>query len=148
MSLQNTLYINPAFLAYVGSRHIPQPAGLLLKPYSQTFQLPGVFHVTTRDSSTLRWNYWAKVATSMPLLGIFHMPQICDMGQTALLPSRPEGRRAEDFFALKNPTASAGFQPANLGTKGQHATSWQPKPLIKGLKQLRRHLPRELIKRE
>ena len=32
-----------------------------------------------------------------------------------------EGRRAEDFFALKNPTASAGFEPANLGTKGKHA---------------------------
>ena len=54
------------------------------------------------------------------------MPQICDMGQTALLPS--EGRRAEDFFALKNPTASAEFEPANLGTKGQHATSRPPKP--------------------
>jgi hypothetical protein len=24
------------------------------------------------------------------------------------------------FFALKNPTASAGFEPAKLGTKGQH----------------------------
>ena len=32
------------------------------------------------------------------------------------------------FFALKNPTASAGFEPANLGTKGQHATSRPPKP--------------------
>ena len=40
-----------------------------------------------------------------------------------------EGRRAEDFFALKNPTASDGFEPANLGTKGQHATSRPPKPL-------------------
>jgi hypothetical protein len=39
------------------------------------------------------------------------MPQIYDMGPTALLPS--EGGRAEDFFALKNPTASAGFEPAN-----------------------------------
>ena len=48
------------------------------------------------------------------------------MGQTALLP--PEGRRAEDFFVLKNPTASVGFEPANLGTKGQHATSRPPKP--------------------
>ena len=46
------------------------------------------------------------------------------MGQTA-----SEGRIAEDFFALKNPTASAGFEPANLGTKGQHATSRLPKPL-------------------
>ena len=35
----------------------------------------------------------------------------------------------EDFFALKNPTASAGFEPANLGTKGQHATPRPPKPL-------------------
>ena len=40
-----------------------------------------------------------------------------------------EGRDAEDFFALKNPTASAGFEPANLGTKCQHATSRPPKPL-------------------
>ena len=40
-----------------------------------------------------------------------------------------EGRRAEDFFALKNLTALAGFEPANLGTKGQHATSRPPKPL-------------------
>jgi hypothetical protein len=39
-----------------------------------------------------------------------------------------EGRRTEDFSALKNPTASAGFEPANLGTKGQHATSKPPKP--------------------
>jgi hypothetical protein len=57
-------------------------------------------------------------------LEIFYMPQICDMGLTA-----SEGRLAEDFFALKNLTASAGFEPANLGTKGQHATSRPPKPM-------------------
>ena len=33
------------------------------------------------------------------------------------------------LFTLKNPTVSAGFEPANLGTKGQHATSRPPKPL-------------------
>ena len=32
-----------------------------------------------------------------------------------------EGRRAEDFFRPKNPKASAGFEPANLGTYGQHS---------------------------
>jgi hypothetical protein len=32
------------------------------------------------------------------------------------------------FFALKNPTASAEFEPANLGTKGQHVTLRPPKP--------------------
>jgi hypothetical protein len=33
-----------------------------------------------------------------------------------------EGRRAEEFFTIYNLTASAGFEPANMGTKGQHAT--------------------------
>jgi hypothetical protein len=58
------------------------------------------------------------------ILEIFYMPQICDMGQTVYFPS--EGRRAEDLSALKKPTTSAGFESANLGTKGQHATSRPP----------------------
>jgi hypothetical protein len=33
-----------------------------------------------------------------------------------------EGRRAEDFSALKNPTASAGFEPANLGSTSRPST--------------------------
>jgi len=33
------------------------------------------------------------------------------------------------FSPFKNPTVSAGFEPANLGTKGQHATPRPPKPL-------------------
>jgi hypothetical protein len=37
------------------------------------------------------------------------------------------------FYRPKNPTASAGFEPANLGTKGQHATSRPPKPLTVGI---------------
>ena len=32
------------------------------------------------------------------------------------------------FFGLKNPTASAGFEPANMGTKSQHAIL--PKPHV------------------
>ena len=43
-----------------------------------------------------------------------------------------EGRPAEEFFTLKNPTASVGFEPANLGTIGQHATSRPPKTPIRG----------------
>ena len=31
------------------------------------------------------------------------------------------------FFRPNNPTASAGFEPTNLGTKGQHATPRPPK---------------------
>jgi hypothetical protein len=50
-----------------------------------------------------------------------------DMGQMALLPLRRKA--CWGFFRPKNPTASAGFEPANLGTKGQHTTSRPPKPL-------------------
>ena len=46
------------------------------------------------------------------------MPQIYDMGPTAVLPLRRKA--CWGFFRPKNPTASAGFEPANLGTKGQH----------------------------
>ena len=56
------------------------------------------------------------------------------MGQTALLPFR---RKAcwGFFFALRKPTASAGFEPANLGTKGQHATSRPSKPMRRKYRQ-------------
>ena len=68
------------------------------------------------------------MSTSTLHLGIFYMPQIYDMGPMALLPLRRKA--CWGFFSpLKNPTASAGFEPANLGTKGQHATPRPPKPL-------------------
>ena len=43
--------------------------------------------------------------------------------------SPPKEGVLRTFFRPKNPTASAGFEPANLGTKGQHATPRSPKPL-------------------
>jgi hypothetical protein len=42
------------------------------------------------------------------------MPQICDMGQTALLPLRRKA--CCGFFRPENPPASAWFEPAILGT--------------------------------
>jgi hypothetical protein len=57
------------------------------------------------------------------------MPLICDMGQGGYYFPSEEGV-LRIFFALKNPTASAGFEPADLGTKGQHATYRAPKPLL------------------
>ena len=44
--------------------------------------------------------------------------------------SPPKERVLRIFFRPKNPTASARFEPANIGTKGQHATPRPPKPLI------------------
>jgi hypothetical protein len=91
-----------------------------------------------RDPSGGRWNcgreYCPVILPKWWLSrhwGIFYMPQIYDMGPTALLPLRRKACRG--FFSpLKNPAASAGFEPADLGTKGQHATSRPPKRRWKG----------------
>ena len=68
------------------------------------------FHVTFRD--------------------VLHAVNVLHGDKRLYFPS--EGRRAEDFFVLQNPTASAGFETANLGTKDQHGTSRPPKPLTVG----------------
>ena len=39
------------------------------------------------------------------------------------------------FFRPKNPTASAGSEPANLGTKGQNTTPRRPKPSEKTIEE-------------
>jgi len=51
------------------------------------------------------------------------MPQSWDMGQILSLPLR---RKAcgRFFRCPKNPTTSAGLEPANLGTRGQHANHY------------------------
>ena len=69
------------------------------------------FHVTFRDLlHAVNLRYETDGFTSTPKEGVLRI-----------------------FFALKNPMASVGFEPANLGTKGQHATSRPPKPLINSL---------------
>ena len=63
--------------------------------------------------------------------GLVYMPQICDMGQTALLPLRRKA--CWGFFRPEKSDGFGWFEPANLGTKGQHATSKPPKPLYVSL---------------
>ena len=79
-----------------------------------------------RDPSSQRWNYvgekWPmNFAWNARLPHSIQESFTCCKSTTwdrqLYFPS--EGRRAEDFFDLKNPKASAGFEPANLGTKGQ-----------------------------
>jgi hypothetical protein len=62
---------------------------------------------------------FAKMTRFLRHLGIFYMLQIYDMGPTALFPLRRKA--CSGIFRSKNPTALAGFEPANLGTRGQHA---------------------------
>jgi hypothetical protein len=49
------------------------------------------------------------------------MPQSWDMGQIILLPLRRKACWGFFFTSEKNPTASVGIEPANSGTRGQHA---------------------------
>ena len=93
-----------------------------------------------RDPSSERWyfvgekltgNFAQNVDFHVTFQGSFTRRKSKTWNRRLYFPS--EGRRAEDFFALKNPTASVGFEPANLGTKGQHATPRPPKPLYLSL---------------
>ena len=95
------------------------------------------FVSTTRGSpleargGTMDEKWWPNGAWDMHP-GFFYMPQICDMGPIILLPFR---RKACWGFLspCKNPTASAGFEPTNLGIRDQHATSAPPKPFISSI---------------
>ena len=107
--------------------------GLLYKPWSLVFLLapPGV---STRNPSseragTGRWILPENVRLPRNIQGSFTCRKSTIWDKRLYFPSG--GRHAEDFFALKNSTASAGSEPANLGTKGQHATSRPPKPLAR-----------------
>jgi len=55
------------------------------------------------------------------------MPQIYDMGPTALLPLRRKA--CWGFFRPKNPDGFGPVWTRELGTKGQHATPRPPKPI-------------------
>jgi hypothetical protein len=63
---------------------------------------------------------------SPQLLGSFTCRKVGTWDRLFNFPS--EGRHAEDFYIQKNSTASVGFEPANSGTRGQHATTRPPKP--------------------
>ena len=74
-----------------------------------------------------RWILPENVRLPRNIQGSFTCRKSTTWGIRLYFPS--EGRRAEDFFSLKNLTASVGFEPANLGTKGQHVTFRPPKTL-------------------
>jgi len=97
--------------------------------------LPGVStHVTTREHPAAEGGtVGGKCPVILPkwlhaIYGYFTCRKGTTWDRRLYFPS--EGRCAEDFFCPKNPTASARCEPANLGTKGQHAISRLPKPRV------------------
>ena len=83
-----------------------------------------------RDPSSERWNCGREICPV--ILPKFRLPRkFRDLLHAANLPTAllPLRRKAcWGFFRPKNPTASAGFEPTNLSTKGQHSTPRPPKP--------------------
>ena len=111
--------------------------GLLYKPWSLIVPTCTARCLHQRPYSTERRNYlgekWSAIWTESCdfhayTFRFFYMPQIRDMGQTALLPFR---RKAcwEFFRPEKIQRLRQGSNPRTWGTKGQHATSRPPKPL-------------------
>ena len=89
-----------------------------------------------RDPSSQRWNCGREIY--LVILPKFRLPRkfrvllhAADLrhGTDGFI-SPPKEGVLRIFFALKIPTSSAGFEPANLGTKGQHATPRPPKHLL------------------
>ena len=88
-----------------------------------------------RDPRSERWNCGREICPV--ILPKFRLPRkFRDLLHAVNLRHRTDGFISPPkegvlkiFFRAKNPTASAGFEPANLGTKGQHATPRPPKPI-------------------
>ena len=74
---------------------------------------------TSEGGNYYQWILW-QIRNSRKSTRFFYMPQSWDMGHIILLPLR---RKAYWGFSgrLKNPTASARFEPANSGSSGQYA---------------------------
>jgi hypothetical protein len=82
-------------------------------------------------SSGGSWNLWAGIRTDKFCLNAdlhgtsrdpLHAANLVTWDPRLNLPS--EGRHTQDFSTLKNLMASAGYEPANLGTRGQHANPY------------------------
>ena len=102
-------------------------------PTFATRCLHACHHATAHSGG--RWNCGREISgnfaemTAYTLhLGIFYIAVKLRHGTDGFT-SPPKEGLLRIFFRPKNPTASAGCEPANLGTKGQHATSRPPKPL-------------------
>ena len=87
-----------------------------------------------RDLSNERWNCGREICPV--ILPKFRIPRTFrDLLHAAYLRHGTDGFTSPPkegvlrFFRPKNPTASAEFEPANLGTKGQYATPTPPKPI-------------------
>ena len=104
-------------------RHVKPPTWRTsdLERFNSRHRESPASETTQANPSSGRWNYGREIAENFTESGEFHVNFgfFYDMGPTALLLLRRKARCGS--FRPKNPTASVGFEPANSGTKGQHA---------------------------
>jgi len=105
----------------LAARQTPNLEDQWLEPSNSRHQVSPTSETTRGNPSSGRWNYGREISGNFAESGDFHvtfdffyMPHIYGMGPTALFPLRRKA--CWGFFGPKNPTASAGFEPANLGT--------------------------------
>ena len=129
-SLGNVWYHQTCIVSYCGrvpAANAPgctAAEGLFYKPWSLVLPTCTARCLHQRNG---RWILPENARLPRNIQGSFTCRKSTTWNKRLCFPS--EGRRAEDFFALKNSKVLAVFEPANLGTKGQHATSRPPKPL-------------------
>ena len=124
----------------VGSRRLMPPEALQPKNYCKTLIFsrsylhrqvsPPEILVVKVGTTSARNDLWILPENArLPrnIQGSFTCRKSTTWDKRLSFPSQE--RRVEDFFALKNLTASVGFEPANLSIKDQHATSKPPQPL-------------------
>ena len=75
---------------------------------------------------------FAEMTTSTPFRDLLHAANL--RHGTDGFTSPPKEGVLRIFFAFKNQTTSVGFEPANLGTKGQHATPRPQKSYVETIK--------------
>ena len=76
-------------------------------------QVSPTSETTRANPSSGRWNYGWEIAENFAENGNFHVTFLHAVNLR-------HGTDSWGFFCPKNPTALAGFEPANLGTRGQH----------------------------
>jgi hypothetical protein len=138
-NLSLSLLLLLLLLSLLFSTYALQPSRLIVRsgldiPTFATRRLHACHHATT--PSGRRWNCGGEMSGKFCLNSDFHVTCRKTTAWNRRLYFPSEGRRAEDFFRPKIPTASAGCKPANLGTKNQHATSRPLKPLSLSLTKL------------
>jgi hypothetical protein len=102
-SVYSRLFSHPSCSSFIHlqRRHHTKRRGSPLIAKEGTFE--GIY-LASRNSLQMRGSFTCRKVGTWDVL--FNFPS--------------EGRHAEDFYIQKNPTASAGFELANSGTRDQH----------------------------